>query len=311
MSVLVTGAGGFIGQAVVQRLLAAGSRVIAFDRNLSSLPEDVNILRVEGDLTDGVKVAACFEAGAEKFIHLAALPGGAAEQDPISSFKTNVEATTALMHRAADLGGSPRFVFASTIAVLGDPLPEDGVNDATPLRPKMYYGMHKQMAEIALATMSRRGILDGVGVRLPGIVARPSGASGMKSAFMSDVFHALNASQPYEIPVSELAQLWVMSVSQCADNLVKALTIDSSLMPEQRVVTFPAVRVGMAELVEAIASDRGASIASVSYNPDTALEAGFGAHPTLDTSAAEAAGFRHDGGASALVANVFKHMNSV
>lgn len=85
--------------------------------------------------------------------------------------------------------------------MFGDPLPAM-VDDQTPLSPKMIYGGHMAMMEHAVAMFSNRGLIDGVTVRLPGILARPKGPSGMKSAFMSDLFHALKAGEAFACPVS-------------------------------------------------------------------------------------------------------------
>lgn len=306
MSVLVTGAAGFVGKAVVKKLLQNGERVIAFDRDLSALPQHEQLTTIAGDLADEASISKCFDQKPDKVLHLAALPGGAAEADVDLSFRVNVSATCELMMRASKLSSTTRFVFSSTIAVFGDPLPAGGVDDETPLRPKLYYGMHKLMAETTLSTLTRRGELDGVGVRLPGILARPPGPSGMKSAFMSDVFYKLNAGEQITLPVSPQAQLWIMSVEKCAQNLVHALFLDSVRMPESRIVTLPAVKAGMEEIVAAIIEQSGTPSAVVDYDPDEKLEAAFGAHPDLATPAADAVGFSHDGSTSELVANVLQ-----
>jgi nucleoside-diphosphate-sugar epimerase len=194
-------------------------------------------------------------------------------------------------------------VYASSIAVFGDPLPAGGVDDATPLAPKMVYGGHKAMMETAVSMMHHRGEITGISVRLPGILARPKGPSGMKSAFMSDLFHALRAGEAFICPVSEGATIWAQSVKQCAINLEHSLSMDAALMPVTRVVTLPAQRITMGALAAEIAKQVGASTDLVSYAPDAALEAGFGAQPPLATPAAEKAGFAHDGDLATLVAN--------
>jgi nucleoside-diphosphate-sugar epimerase len=193
-------------------------------------------------------------------------------------------------------------VYASSIAVLGDPLPAL-VDDATPLSPKMIYGGHKAMMEHAVAMFSNRGAIDGVTVRLPGILARPKGPSGMKSAFMSNLFHALKAGEAFTCPVSAEGTIWAQSVARCADNFLHALTLDSALLPPTCAVTLPAQRIAMGALAAEIARQCGVSSNLVSYAPDPALEAAFAANPPLQTSAAKQAGFAHDGDLATLVAN--------
>jgi len=206
-----------------------------------------------------------------------------------------VDATVALIDAAARSGQHPRFLFASSIAVFGDPLPAV-VDDRTLPAPRMVYGAHKTMMEQWLAAQTRRGAVSGLSLRLPGIVARPRAPSGMKSAFLSDVFHALKAGEAIALPVSPAATMWLMSASRIARNLAHALDSEA-----EGALTLPALRVTMAELVNALAVATGAPADLVSYAPDEAIESAFGRQPLLQTPAAEAYGFGADADLAALV----------
>ncbi len=301
MNIVVTGAGGFVGRQLVALLLARGDSVVGMDSHAGGISQGARI--VAGDICDASVRAEAFRDGCDALVHLATVPGGTAEADPAASRRVNIDAMYDLLDAAKVAGKCPRVVYASSIAVFGDPLPAAGVNDATQLAPKLVYGGHKAMMELAVAMMHHRGEIAGVTVRLPGILARPKGPSGMKSAFMSDLFHALRAGEPFVCPVSEGATIWVQSVAQCARNLVHALGVDAALMPVTRTVTLPAQRVTMGALAAEIAQQCGTSTNLVSYRPDAALERAFGAHPALATPAAEHAGFAHDGDLATLVAN--------
>ncbi len=303
MTIIVTGAGGFVGRELVAALLAAGSDVVGVDSHSDGLLDHPALRAVVGDIGDATVRQAAFAGGCTALVHLATVPGGAAEGDPAASRRINIDAMYDWLEAAGAAGHCPRVVYASSIAVFGDPLPPQGVDDATPLAPKMVYGGHKAMMEIAIAMMSHRGEIDGVTVRLPGILARPAGPSGMKSAFMSDLFHALRAGEAFVCPVSEGATIWAQSVSKCAANLLHALALDSAVLPVTRVVTLPAQRIRMDALAAEIARQCGVSTDLVSYQPNAALEAAFGAQPPLSTPAAERAGFAHDGNLATLVAN--------
>ena len=300
MNILLTGAGGFVGRELGRLLVGAGHALVGIDTDAGGIP--AGIRAVGGDLADPAVRAEALGTGCDALIHLATVPGGAAEADPSASRRINVDAMYDLLVEASALKPGLRVVYASSIAVFGDPLPAQ-VDDATPLSPRMIYGGHKAMMEHAVAMFSNRGLIDGVTVRLPGILARPKGPSGMKSAFMSDLFHALRGGEAFTCPVSAAGSIWAQSVRQCARNFLHALTLDSGLMPPTRAVTLPALRISMADLVAEIARQCAVSPDLVRYAPDAALEAAFAAQPPLATPAAERAGFAHDGDLATLVSN--------
>lgn len=300
MRIVVTGAGGFIGREIAALLLERGHGVVGIDTAAGAIPAGCEAHA--GDLGDPAVRAAALAGGLDALIHLATVPGGAAEADPVASRRINVDAMYDLLLEAAAVHPGLRVVYASSIAVFGDPLP-DHVDDATPLSPKMIYGGHKAIMEQAVALLSNRGMIDGVSLRLPGILARPRGPSGMKSAFMSDLFHALKAGQTFTCPVSAGGTIWAQSVGRAARNFLHALSFDSALLPPGRAVTLPALRIRMGDLADEVARQCGADPALVSFAPDAALEAAFAAQPPLATPAAERAGFAHDGDLATLAAS--------
>jgi len=300
MTILITGAGGFVGRRITALLLEAGHDVVAIDAHVDGIPAGARVLA--GDLADPALRAQALGNGVAGVIHLATVPGGAAEADPAASRRINLDAMYDLLLEAAAFGNRPRVVYASSIAVFGDPLP-DHVDDSTPLSPKLIYGGHKAMMEHAVALFHNRGAIEGVTLRLPGILARPKGPSGMKSAFMSDLFHAQKAGERFTCPVSAAGTIWAQSLGRVAANFVHALTIDAALLPPGRAVTLPALRVTMGDLAAEIARQTGAAPGLVSYAPDAALEAAFAAQPPLATPAAHTAGFAHDGDLQSLVAS--------
>ena len=298
--VIVTGAGGFVGRALVTMLLGQGQSVTAVDTTLAPQPGMTDIV---GDLADPDVRRAALAGGCGALVHLATVPGGAAEADPERAWQVNVEAARQLLGEVAAVADRPRVVFASSIAVFGEAMPAAGVDDETPLSPHLHYGTHKAMVETLVAMQSNRGAIDGLSLRLPGIVARPPARSGLKSAFLSDLFTALRGHRSFVCPVSANGTVWLQSVRRCAANLGHALSIANGDLPASRACTLPALRATMGDLVTQIAQATGADPALVTYCPDTGLERAFAAQPPLTTRVADRLGFRHDGDLASLVAS--------
>ncbi len=300
MRVIVTGAAGFLGRQVVARLTARHD-VVRTDLVPCPAPE-----AIIGDLADPETLARLFATPADAVVHLATLPGGACEADPQRGWRINVDATQALA-AAAVRHGVRRFVYASSIAVFSDVAERDHVDDATPLRPAMLYGGHKAMIEAWLATLKRRGDLDPIALRLPGLVARPGDGAGLKSAFLSNLFLAARDRQPIALPISATATSWLMSVRCAAENIIHALERGGGDEPDGAAITLPALRVGMVELVEGLTRQTGHAV-QVAYAPEPAIEHAFGSYPPLSTPTADALGFVHDGDIDRLVAHALEDL---
>jgi nucleoside-diphosphate-sugar epimerase len=203
---------------------------------------------------------------------------------------------------AGEVAGSlrlPCVVYASTIAVLGA-LPQAPVGDDTLPVPTTSAVSQKLMNEIMIGDLTRRGRIDGRAVRLPGVVARPRQPSGLGSAFLSELFHAVAAGEAITLPVGADASSWLMSVECVVDNLLHAASIPECQLHLRRAWTLPALRLRMADLAAAIAlacsqPNTGA------YAPDKRIEALFGRNPPLETPLADTLGFQHDGTAERLI----------
>lgn len=308
MRILVTGANGFVGKALVSRLLDKGldgRRVEAIglmDIGFEDGATDPRVQRHQGSIADDGLLDQVFAQPYDVVFHLASIPGGAAERNFELGLEVNLHGTVALLERSRRQAHAPVFVFASTIAVYGHM--GDKVDDATPLAPHLSYGAHKLAGEILVKDYSRRGWIDGRILRLPGIVARPPVPNGLLSAFMSDIFWRLAAGERFTCPVSAQAVAWWMSVGCCVDNFLHAAALAPARVAERRDYTLPVLRLTIAELVEGLAQVYGADRRDlIAYEPNEALEAAFGRQPPLDASAAEAIGFRNDGSIGQLIRN--------
>jgi nucleoside-diphosphate-sugar epimerase len=296
MHVVVTGAAGFVGEALLAQLLldASVTRLSAVDQHFGPATNvwrtDPRVQLHEGDFAAPALLDAVLATPADRVFHLASVPGSLAEREPALGRRVNLQATLALFDRLAASARPLRLVFASSIAVYGAPDPNEAVYEATPPAPTLSYGAHKLMAEVYLADLSRRGLLDGVSLRLPGIVARPASPTGHGSAFMSDLIRHAAAGTPYDCPVSAEARCWWMSRRCCVRNLLHAANFDTRSLPLQRVVQLPVI----AATVREVAAAAGRQ-SQVRYRPNEALEALFGRMPALQTPLARDLGFVDDG----------------
>ena len=304
LRVAVTGAAGFIGRAVLDRIGCSALGAIAELRlNDVQAFDHPNTDIVRGSYADKDVRERLLAGGVDVLFHLASLPGGAAERHPALGRTVNLDGSMALLDAAANTVGAtgvPVVVYASSIAALG--VSKQPVNDATALRPAGSYGTHKAMVELYLADLTRRGCLDGRAVRPAGIVARPQDAyDGFATAWMSDLFHAALAQRDIAIPARAAAQVWLQSVDTVTDNIVHAARMPASGLPPQRAWTLPATVVRIDAWIDAMRRRTG-----------HALHVDFGDgpvnQPALDASAALALGFVSDGDTDALVDAVLSRL---
>src|SRR5688572_14925915 len=170
MTVLVTGAAGFLGRRVIEALLAGGdgapppSRIIAADTVACPIP-DPRIDERVGTIVDPDFIRAIVEPEVGLIFHLAAVLSGQSEAEFDTGIRVNLDGTRNLLEACRALRRPPRFVFSSTVAVFGTDVP-DVVPEETVLRPQSSYGTAKAIAELLVNEYSRRGFIDGISCRL-------------------------------------------------------------------------------------------------------------------------------------------------
>jgi nucleoside-diphosphate-sugar epimerase len=175
--VLVTGAFGLVGSAVVAELADQGRRVVATDLDVPANRKRAQAFTARpgvkvrwADLTSPTDVEALLAAAAPTaIIHLAAIIPPFCYARPRLARAVNVDATSSLVKAASGLPIPPRFVQASSVAVYGarNPYRNDGLlTTSTPLRPSDLYGEHKVMAEHCVTASD----LDWVVLRLGGVL---------------------------------------------------------------------------------------------------------------------------------------------
>ncbi len=171
MKLLVTGAAGFIGSHLAERLVARGDEVVGIDnlepsydvaikqRNLRQLRERMEV--VEGDILDAPLLERLFDAHHfDGVVHLAALAGvRRSVEEPWLYQQVNVEGTARLAHAMVQHGVG-RLVFASSSSVYGDGLPTPFRETDPTESPSSPYAASKRAGELLLRSMHHVHRLD-------------------------------------------------------------------------------------------------------------------------------------------------------
>jgi len=317
-TILVTGAAGFVGLHVVKQLLGRETialsggleerfeRIIITDR-ATPLIADARIKALPGDIADPEFARSLVTPDVKIIFHLAGVVSGSAEADLDLGLAVNLDGTRALMDACRAMPHAPRFVFTSSIAAFGTPVPAR-IDDDTPGFPSMSYGTQKRMCELLIDDYTRRRHIDGRAVRLPGIVVRPPNPNGALSAFNSDLIREPVAGREVTLPVSPAAGLWMMSVRQGAANLIHAAALAPDALGSRRTVNLPAVTVTVAEVIAALEHAGVPAGRLVHHEVQPSIEARFGSftkdfHPTR----ARKLGFTCDADMAAIVGDYIKH----
>lgn len=166
MTVLVTGANGFLGAALCRAWTARGERVRALVRREGAAPAGTAPFVAHG-LDDAAALARAAE-GADTVLHFAgrAHVMREAASDPLAAFRAvNVEGTRTLLD-AATAAGVRRFVLFSSVKAVGE-FTETPWTEAEPARPRDAYGMSKREAEqLVLQRAAAAGMAASI-LRLP------------------------------------------------------------------------------------------------------------------------------------------------
>src|SRR5262245_16565939 len=302
MHILITGAAGMIGRKLTSRLIKDGqlngnrtSRLTLIDVVAPEKPTGfagtVNVST--SDLSSPGAAAKAVAEKPEVVFHLAGVVSGEAETDFEKGYRVNLDGTRALLEAIRTAEYKPKVVFTSSIAVFGSPFPPS-IPDDFHLTPLTSYGTQKAICELLLADYTRRGFLDGVGIRLPTICVRPGKPNKAASGFFSGIIREPLAGQEALLPVADTVRHTHASPRAAVGFLVHAAGLKREQLGARINLSMPGISCTVGEQIEALRRVAGDKVtARIRRAPDELVQrivAGWAER--LDAKRAHELGFR-------------------
>jgi D-erythronate 2-dehydrogenase len=271
MHILITGATGMIGRKLTARLAGDGvlngrpiEKLTLIDVVAPQKPHGFTgkVATAAADIADETAVRAAVADRPDAIFHLAGVVSGEAELDFEKGVRVNLDGSRALFEavRAIGDGYRPRLVFSSSIAVFGAPFPQ-AIPDDFHLTPLTSYGTQKAMVELFLADYTRRGFVDGVGIRLPSIVVRPGRPNKAASGFFSSIIREPLAGEEALLPVEDTVLHWHASPRAAVGFLIHAAGLDANRLGPRINLTMPGVCCTVGEQIAALRRIAGERVA--------------------------------------------------
>ena len=318
MKVLIIGAAGMLGAKLAARLAADGA-LGGTDIESLHLVDVVEPRAPEGwedrteagvaDLAEPDTAARLLASRPDVVYHLAAIVSGEAEADLEKGYRINLDGTRHLFdairaeHSESDGKYVPRVVYSSSIAVFGAPFPER-IDDDFQQAPLTSYGAQKLMGELLLSDYTRRGIMDGIGLRLPTICIRPGKPNAAASGFFSGILREPLAGHEAVLPVPDTVRHWFASPRAAVGFLVHAATLDGQRVGPRRNLNLPGLSATVAEQIEALERAAGPeAVALIRREPDETVMAIVGNWAEdFDARRAAELGFEAEGSFDEIIA---------
>lgn len=305
MHILIIGAAGMVGRKLTTALVKSGrvggKAILRLTLADVVKPESVAyaglVETVAADLSAPGEAAKLVASRPDLIFHLAAIVSGEAEADFDKGYRINLDGTRYLLEAIRQEGMQsayvPKLVFTSSIAVFGAPFPE-AIGDEFFSTPLTSYGTQKAICELLLNDYSRRGFVDGIGIRLPTIVIRPGKPNLAASGFFSNILREPLVGQEAVLPVSRDVRHWFASPRAAVGFLIHAAELDTEQLGWRRTLSVPGLSATVGEEIEAlrrVAGDKAVTL--IKDVPDEKIMSMVAGWPRkFDARRAAALGFK-------------------
>ncbi|GJN73890.1 nucleoside-diphosphate-sugar epimerase [Purpureocillium lilacinum] len=254
MKILITGAGGFVGQALAEQLLNDGHQVHLTDIVEPTVPPAAtnrqNATCSKADLYEQPGVVLSKDLDAVYAFH--GIMSAGSEDNFDLGYRVNLHSTLRLLEEIRKTCPGVRFVYASSCAAYGQPLPSMP-SEATVCTPQSSYGTQKIMIEAAVNDYNRRGHIVGFTLRFPSITVRPGKPTQAASSWMSGIIREPLQGQESVLPCPDDFKCWLCSPRTLVRNLVLCLTLPPDCMsPHVRQVLLPGITETVGSMLQAL-----------------------------------------------------------
>jgi nucleoside-diphosphate-sugar epimerase len=314
MKVVITGGGGFLGSQLCQKLQNKRTLVgpsdeqekideivlfdIGFPEPTSFGPERVksdtqegavddstglSLHQITGDMGDRDAVFSVIDRDDVAVFHLASMVSGECEQRFDDALHANLDGGRYLLEALRERKGTPRIVFASSVAAFGGEVMPGQVSDSTKRTPQTTYGMTKVIGELMINDYSRKGFLDGRSARLPTIIIRPGKPNAAASSWASGMFREPLNGETCCLPVHRDQLHPVLGYSDVIDSFIALHEADPELLGDDRAFGLPSHRISVAEaltILEQVAAEAGIDLGMVLDEPDPVIQSIVDTWPT-------------------------------
>lgn len=260
MSILITGAAGWIGQELTLALLEADASTPLIitdvvEPSLSLIPthHHSRVTTLKLDLTSPSTVTDLIDSTPLQAVYLLhGIMSGGSEADLEAGYAVNLDSVRTVLDALRRAQPGVVVVFTSSLAVYGPAAPGQVTREETTPQPQSSYGTQKFMVETLLNDYSRRGLLDGRACRLPTLIVRPGKPSAAASSFASGIVRESLRGVKNVLPVDPGLEMWVGSARAVVRNLVRAKGVDKGGFGLTRTVNLPGLTVTVGQILEAL-----------------------------------------------------------
>ncbi|RYO26092.1 hypothetical protein AA0113_g4019 [Alternaria arborescens] len=256
MKVLITGAGGFVGQILAKRLIESNTADALILADINPPPNPTSSQSVQCTAADLTSLSACEDLIAQQPDAVYILHGimsSGSEANLELGLRVNFESVRQLLDTIRTKRPGIKVVFTSSCAVFGRKAVENVATetDIVPM-PESSYGTQKLMIEFLLNDYSRRGLIDGRVVRLPTVFVRAGAPTAAASSFVSGIVREPIHGQESELPVDPSIGIWLTSPRTLATNLVHAIKVPAEKFGHFRQVLLPGYTATSGEILDAL-----------------------------------------------------------